>query len=229
LSKLLPQILDKTWQALPTLCRRHDHGSLLLPSILTSPFYRNPSLAHMTLKPFFMTFPRQLRCLLPQVLDRLDEWFLQALLHFLDVLRETVDRLPLRVVAIDLLRHLELPQTNSNSLQNIVDPGMTYILQDNHAVLMYYRYYGQDDNSGRLMTQTLATLPPSQRAPFSRLQASIRSGYHRSINARRHAEFQAQLSATSPGGSLMPHARVDPRGPEAQKGMQLLRLCQPID
>jgi len=67
------------------------------------------------------------------------------------------------------------------------------------------------------MTQTLATLPPSQRAPFSRLQASIRSGYHRSINARRHAEFQAQLSATSPGGSLMPHARVDPRGPAAQK------------
>jgi hypothetical protein len=94
---------------------------------------------------------------------------------------------------------------------------------------MYFRYYGQDDNSGRLMTQTLATLPPSQRAPFSRLQASIRSGYHRSINARRHAEFQAQLSATSPGGSLMPHARVDPRGPEAQKGMQFFRLCHPID
>lgn len=67
------------------------------------------------------------------------------------------------------------------------------------------------------MTQTLATLPSSQRAPFARLQASIRSGYHRSINARRHAEFQAQLSATSPGGSLMPHARVDPRGPAAQK------------
>jgi hypothetical protein len=61
----------------------------------------------MTLKPSFMTFLRQLRYLLQQVLDRLDEWFLQALLRFLDVLRETVDRLPLRVVAIDLLRHLE--------------------------------------------------------------------------------------------------------------------------
>ena len=78
-------------------------------------------------------------------------------------------------------------------------------------------YYGQDDNSGRLMAQTLATLPPSQRAPFARLQASIRSGYHCSINARRHAEFQAKLSATCPGGSLMPYARVDPRGPVAQK------------
>jgi hypothetical protein len=129
-----------------------------------------------------------------------------------------VDR-PLRVVGIDLLRHSELPQVNSNSSQNIVDHGMTQVLQGNGAVLMNFRYYGQDDNSGRLMTQTLATLPPSQRAPFARLQASIRSGYHRSINARRHAEFQAQLSATSPGGSLMPHARLDPRGPAAQKGM----------
>ncbi|KAH9485115.1 hypothetical protein JR316_0002022 [Psilocybe cubensis] len=78
-------------------------------------------------------------------------------------------------------------------------------------------YYCQDDNSGRLMTQTLATLPPSQRAPFSRLQASIRSAYHRSVNARRHAEFQAHLSATTPGGSLMPHARADPRSKAAQK------------
>ncbi|KAF8973099.1 hypothetical protein BDZ97DRAFT_1649050 [Flammula alnicola] len=78
-------------------------------------------------------------------------------------------------------------------------------------------YYCQDDNSGRLMTQTLATLPPSQRAPFSRIQASIRSAYHRSVNARKHAEFQAHLSATTPGGSLMPHARANPRETAAQK------------
>ncbi|KAI0082057.1 hypothetical protein K474DRAFT_1671574 [Panus rudis PR-1116 ss-1] len=78
-------------------------------------------------------------------------------------------------------------------------------------------YYDQDDNAGRLMTQTLATLPPSQRAPFARLQASIRSAYHASVNARRHAEFQARLSATQPGGSLMPHSRADPSGPLAQK------------
>ena len=136
---------------------------------------------------------------------------------------EAVDLLLLQVAATDLLRHLELPQTNSNSSQNTVVPGMTKLLQDSHAVLMYVRYYGQDDNSGRLMTQTLATLPPSQRAPFARLQASIRSGYHRSINARRYAEFQAQLSATSPGGSLLPHARADPRGPAAQKGLSFFR------
>ena len=81
----------------------------------------------MTLRPYFMTFPRQLRYLLQQVLDRLDEWSLRALLRFLCVLGEMVERLLLRVVAIDLLRHLELPQTNSNSLQNTVDPGMTCI------------------------------------------------------------------------------------------------------
>ncbi|EIW63368.1 uncharacterized protein TRAVEDRAFT_26669 [Trametes versicolor FP-101664 SS1] len=78
-------------------------------------------------------------------------------------------------------------------------------------------YYQQDDDAGRLMTQTLATLPPSQRAPFSRLQASIRSAYHASVNARRDAEFKAHLSATKPGGSLMPHSRADPRGVLAKK------------
>ncbi|KAL7281721.1 hypothetical protein ACG7TL_005039 [Trametes sanguinea] len=78
-------------------------------------------------------------------------------------------------------------------------------------------YYQQDDNAGRQMTQTLATLPPSQRAPFARLQASIRSAYHASVNARRDAEFKAHLSATKPGGSLMPHSRADPRGPLARK------------
>ncbi|KAH8071912.1 hypothetical protein BXZ70DRAFT_902975 [Cristinia sonorae] len=78
-------------------------------------------------------------------------------------------------------------------------------------------YYDQDDNSGRLMTQTLATLPPSQRAPFARLQGQIRSAYHASVNARRHAEFQAHITATIPGGSLMPHSRADPRGPLARK------------
>ena len=67
------------------------------------------------------------------------------------------------------------------------------------------------------MTQTLATLPPSHRAPFSRLQASIRSAFHASVNARRNAEFQAHLSATTPGGSLMPHSRADPNGPLARK------------
>jgi len=67
------------------------------------------------------------------------------------------------------------------------------------------------------MTLRLAHVPPSQRAPFSRLQASIRSAYHASINARRTAEFQAHLSATQPGGSLMPHSRSNPGGNIAKK------------
>lgn len=78
-------------------------------------------------------------------------------------------------------------------------------------------YFKQDEEAGRLMTQSLANLPPSQRAPYSRLQASIRSAYHRSVNARRTAEFRAHLSATQPGASLTPHARGNPRGSVAQK------------
>ncbi|KAF5370731.1 hypothetical protein D9758_001932 [Tetrapyrgos nigripes] len=78
-------------------------------------------------------------------------------------------------------------------------------------------YFNQDEDSGRLMTQTMAALPPSQRAPYSRLQASIRSSYHRSVNARRNAEFRAHLSATQPGASLTPHSRAQPRGQSAQK------------
>ncbi|KAF7984225.1 hypothetical protein HWV62_16030 [Athelia sp. TMB] len=67
------------------------------------------------------------------------------------------------------------------------------------------------------MTQTLANLPPAQRAPYTRLQASIRSAFHASVSARRHAEFRAHITATQPGGSLMPHSRADPGGPMAQK------------
>ncbi|KAF8635238.1 hypothetical protein AX17_004011 [Amanita inopinata Kibby_2008] len=78
-------------------------------------------------------------------------------------------------------------------------------------------YFNQDDNAGRMMTQTLATLPSSQRAPFSRVQASIRAAYHRSVNARKTAEYRAHLAATQPGGSLLPHHRVNSRGPAARK------------
>jgi len=78
-------------------------------------------------------------------------------------------------------------------------------------------YFKQDEEAGRLMTQTLSNLPPSQRAPYSRLQASIRSAFHHSVNARRTAELRAHLSATQPGASLTPHARSNPRGSDAQK------------
>ena len=83
--------------------------------------------------------------------------------------------------------------------------------------LICRRYFQQDDDAGRRMTQTLATLPPAQRAPFARLQASIRSKYHASVSARRDAEFKAHLNATKPGGSLMPHSRAEPKGQLAKK------------
>lgn len=85
---------------------------------------------------------------------------------------------------------------------------------------MYFRldrYFEQDEEAGRQMNQMLATLPPAQHAPFSRLQASIRSAYHASVNARRTAEFRAHVAATLPGGSLTPLSRADPAGCAAQK------------
>ena len=106
-------------------------------------------------------------------------------------------------------------------MPNVAEPGdcRTSILSELFVyIFLTLRYYQQDDKAGRLMTQTLVTLPASQRAPFSRLQASIRSAYHRSVNARKTAEFRAHLSVTTPGGSLLAHARADPRGKEAQKG-----------
>ncbi|KAL9711544.1 hypothetical protein Ac2012v2_004615 [Leucoagaricus gongylophorus] len=78
-------------------------------------------------------------------------------------------------------------------------------------------YYNQDEQAGQSMTQILATLPPCHRAPFSRVQSSIREAYHRSVSARRHAELQAHLSFIQPGGSLPAHLRPDPRSKEAQK------------
>lgn len=78
-------------------------------------------------------------------------------------------------------------------------------------------YFSQDEESGRQMTQTMSTLPSSQRAPFARLQASIRADYHRSVNTRRNAEFQAHITAMQPGGSLNAHSRADPHGSVAKK------------
>ncbi len=68
------------------------------------------------------------------------------------------------------------------------------------------------------MTQTLATLPPSHRAPFSRVQSSIREAYHRSVSARRRAELHAHLSSIQPGASLSAHLRHNPRSKETEKG-----------
>ncbi|KAF8482209.1 hypothetical protein JB92DRAFT_3036949 [Gautieria morchelliformis] len=67
------------------------------------------------------------------------------------------------------------------------------------------------------MTQTIESLRASQRAPFSRLQATIRSSYHTAMTKRRKSEFKAHLSSTYPGGSLSPSSRANPHGKAAKK------------
>ncbi|TDL25916.1 hypothetical protein BD410DRAFT_783902 [Rickenella mellea] len=78
-------------------------------------------------------------------------------------------------------------------------------------------YYDQEDMAGREMTKILAMLPPSQRAQYTRLQSSIRASYHANLTAQRRAEFQAHLSATQSGGSLMPHSRAHPSSKESRR------------
>jgi len=78
-------------------------------------------------------------------------------------------------------------------------------------------YYDQDDRAGQAVSQTMNNLPPAHRAAYMKLQASIRSAYHSSVAARRLAEFKAQLSSITPGGSLTPAARAIPHGPLARK------------
>ena len=67
------------------------------------------------------------------------------------------------------------------------------------------------------MNETLSKTPASQRAQYTRIQAAVRSAYHQSVTARRQAEFQAHITATQLGGSLMAHSRLDPSGPDARR------------
>jgi hypothetical protein len=55
------------------------------------------------------------------------------------------------------------------------------------------RYYEQDALSGKLMTQTLANLPPAQRATYTRIQASNRSAFHADQSLRRISEASPYL------------------------------------
>jgi hypothetical protein len=83
--------------------------------------------------------------------------------------------------------------------------------------LLGVRYFKQDDEAGRLVMQTINSLPSSQRATYSRLQASVRADYHATLATRRNAEFLARLRSMIPGGSLAPHARAEPASPAARR------------
>lgn len=79
------------------------------------------------------------------------------------------------------------------------------------------RYYDQEEDAGRQMTQALAGLPPSLRANYARIQAHIRASYHTYLAARRTTEFQAHLNSTTPGGSQAPHCRSNPTSTPAKR------------
>ncbi|KAG9007069.1 hypothetical protein FRB90_009574 [Tulasnella sp. 427] len=78
-------------------------------------------------------------------------------------------------------------------------------------------FFAQDAAAGKAMTDTLAALPSSQKATYTKLQASVRSAYHTWTSLRRLQEFRAFLASTTPGASLTPPARSDPHSPLARK------------
>ncbi len=126
--------------------------------------------------------------------------------------------LPPILVIGDPHRRWLIPLENSSSSPRNATLGCLFLLSGPSAIDDHCnRYYDQNADAGRLVSQTMSTVPDTQRAPFIKLQASIRSAYHADVNARRHAELKAHLSSISPGGSLTPLARADPRGPVAAR------------
>jgi hypothetical protein len=109
----------------------------------------------------------------------------------------------------------------------------SYPISSNPYLSVYsfsIRYFDQDSAAGQSMTQTLASVPPSQKASYTRVQAATRAAFHRSVQKRRTAAFLAHLSATQPGASLSMSARKDVRGKVAKEGKSnpLLLIATPF-
>ncbi|KIY49115.1 hypothetical protein FISHEDRAFT_42039 [Fistulina hepatica ATCC 64428] len=130
--------------------------------------------------------------------------------------RSSTPRSPRATSPRQLSRQRPTPPPSGNRHRSTTPSGIAPDDLEKFAKCCRACYFHHDEEAGRQMTQTLATISPSQRASFSRLQASIRSAYHRSVNARKNAEFRAHLSSTQPGASLTPAVRSHPQGPLAR-------------
>ncbi|KZO98834.1 hypothetical protein CALVIDRAFT_534908 [Calocera viscosa TUFC12733] len=78
-------------------------------------------------------------------------------------------------------------------------------------------FYQQSHESGQKMNTILSSLPPSQRARFTRIQASIRAQFHSDRTLAIQSAMLALLSSTIPLHSLTPPSRARPHGKAAQK------------
>ena len=81
----------------------------------------------------------------------------------------------------------------------------------------YSRYFQQDPQAGTQIEEVLRTIPASQRATYTRLQAQIRSSYHTAVALRRESEFHAHLTSIKPGHSLTPMNRQNPASASAKR------------
>jgi len=78
-------------------------------------------------------------------------------------------------------------------------------------------FYHQSHESGQKMNTTLSSLPPGQRARFTRIQATIRAQFHADRTLALQSAMLALLSSTNPLHSLTPQSRARPQGKAAQK------------
>jgi len=80
----------------------------------------------------------------------------------------------------------------------------------------FAQVFQQDSQAGAQIQEVLRTIPASQRASYTRLQAQIRSSYHAAVALRRESEFNAHLTSTMPGHSLTPMNRQNPTSDSAK-------------
>ncbi|WWC70990.1 uncharacterized protein I206_104943 [Kwoniella pini CBS 10737] len=84
-----------------------------------------------------------------------------------------------------------------------------------HCRLFYFSPSPPEDSASYIST-TLASLPPSHRAAYTRLQSSLRSLAHLHHLRLRISSFHALISSTIASASLTPLARQDLVSPQAK-------------
>ncbi|KAL7420567.1 hypothetical protein Q5752_004518 [Cryptotrichosporon argae] len=85
-----------------------------------------------------------------------------------------------------------------------------------HHCRLFYFSPTPPESSASFIASTLAALPPSHRAAYTRLQSSLRSLAHLHHLRLRLTSFHALIASTLPSGSLSPPARADLAGPRAR-------------
>lgn len=91
------------------------------------------------------------------------------------------------------------------------------LAQFSHHCQILYFTSDPPEASAEYISSTLAALPPSHRATYTRIQASLRAQSHDRATRIRLIEFHALISSTFANASLTLPARQDFNGKEARE------------